>query len=60
MKDAHNGKQGKTYPKFDSISGNVFQINIDIAGIMNCFHPVVRVHNLTQLYCGVGVEFRIS
>ena len=59
MKDAHNGKQRKTYPKIDSISGNVFQSNVDIAGIINCFHQVVRVHNCTQLRCGAGVEFGI-
>ena len=59
MKDAHSGKQHKTCPKIDSNSGNVFQINVDLAGIMNCFHQVVRVHNLTQLQCGAGVEFII-
>ena len=60
MKDAHDGKQHKTYPNVDSISGNCFQSSVDLAGIINCFHQVVRVHNLTQLQCGVGVEFRIS
>ena len=41
MKDAHNGKQHKTYPILDSIIGNVFQSVVDFAGIINCFHPVV-------------------
>ena len=63
MKDAHNGKQHKTYPILDSIIGNFFQSSVDIAGIINCFHQVVRVHNCTQLQlqlqCGVGAEFRI-
>ena len=49
MKDAHSGKQHKTYPIIDGIIGNVFQSVVDIAGIINCFHLVVRVHNLTQL-----------
>ena len=62
MKDAHSEKQHKTYPKVDSIIGNFFksfQMLIDIAGIINCFHSVVRVHNLTQFQCGVGVEVGI-
>ena len=60
MKDAHDGKQHKTYPNFDSISGNCFQSVVVTAGIINCFHLVVRVHDLTQLQFGAGVEFRIS
>ena len=57
MKDAHNGKQHKTYPILDSIIGNVFQSVVYTAGSINCFHQVVRVHNYTQLQCGVGAEF---
>ena len=57
MKDAHSGKQHKTYPKVDSIIGNFFQISVDTAGIINCFHLVVRVHDCTQLQCGVDAEF---
>ena len=61
MKDAHSGKQHKTYPKFDGFIGNFFQINVDTTGIINCFHSVVRVHNLTQLQCSAGVViFKIS
>ena len=56
MKDAYDGKQHKTYPKFDSIIGNFFQINVDIAGIINCFRLVVSVYDCTQLQCGVGVD----
>ena len=59
MKDAHDGKQHKTYPKVDSISGNCFQSVVVTTGIIDCFHLVVRVHNLTQLQCGVGAEFGI-
>ena len=59
MKDTHSEKQHKTYPNFDSIIGYCFQCSVDIAGIINCFHLVVRVHNLTQLQCGVGAEFGI-
>ena len=59
MKDAHDGKQHKTYPNVDSISGNCFQSVVDLAGSINCFHQVVRVHDCTQLQCGAGVEFGI-
>ena len=49
------------YPKFDGFIGNFFQINVDTAGIINCFHSVVRVYNLTQLQCSAGVViFKIS
>ena len=56
MKDTHNGE---TYPECESIIGKFFQSFqsvIDITGSIDCFHPVVRVHNLTQLQCGVGVD----
>ena len=55
MNDAHNGKQHKTYPIIDGIIGNVFQSVVDIASIIKCFHSVVRVHDCTQLQCGVSV-----
>ena len=60
MKDAHNGKQHKTYPIIDGIISNVFQSVVDIAGIINCFRQVVRFHDCTQLQCGAGVVSGIS
>ena len=50
-----NGKWHKTYPECEGIIGNCFQSVVDDAGTINCFHLVVRVHNLTQVQCGVDV-----
>ena len=48
----------EAYPECESIIGKFFQSFqsvVDIAGSVNCFHSVVRVHDLTQLHCG-GVD----
>ena len=48
------------YPECEGIIGNCFQSVVDDAGTINCFHLVVRVHNLTQVQCGVDVGLLID
>ena len=50
----------KTYPECEGIIGHCFQSVVDAAGTINCFHLVVRVHNLTQVQCGVDVGMLID
>ena len=50
----------KTHPECEGIIGNCFQSVVDVAGTINCFHLVVRVHNLTQVHCGVDVGMLIG
>ena len=45
----------EAYPECESIIGKFFKSFQMLIGIIDCFHSVVRVHDLTQLQCG-GVD----